>query len=199
MESVNTILDYWFGADSTALSISDAKQKLWWGKDDVVDRTITRRFAAITARLARGEHADWLHTPRGQLATIICFDQFPRNMFRGEAAAFAHDPAALKLAKTMVAQGDDQPLPPIFRVFAYLPFEHSETLADQQQSLDLYGALRDGAPAAEYELFANFYEFARKHQAVIAQFNRFPHRNVILDRTSTAAEQEFLLQPGSSF
>jgi len=207
-ETIDSVLEFWFGpgggdAESTvtALAIADAKSALWWSKDATVDAEIAARFTTVMNAAAAGQLSAW-DSPRGQLARIICVDQFPRNIHRDSANAFAHDALALKLAKTCVDRGDDRRLAPIQRVFAYLPFEHSEALADQARSLALYQALADAAPAGDpktRELFATYLDFARRHHAVIARFGRFPHRNKILARPSTAQELAFLEQPDSSF
>ncbi len=118
----------------------------------------------------------------------------PRNLFRGDPQAFATDPQALTLAKQVIAQKFDQDLWPIQRVFLYLPFEHSENLDDQYQSLALFRQLEKNT-----EMGSDFLEYAQRHFDVIQQFGRFPHRNQILGRTSTEAELDFLAQPGSSF
>lgn len=205
-ETAAGVLEFWFGrgggdldAGVAAAEIAAAKTPLWWSKDAQLDAQITARFAATVDAAAAGQLDAWAESPRGILALIICADQFPRNIRRDSPAAFACDPVALRWAKSCVERGDDQLLAPIQRVFAYLPFEHSEALADQQRSLALYQALAAAAPAAERELFDGYLDYARRHHDIIAQFGRFPHRNAVLGRPSTAAESAFLQQPGSAF
>jgi len=135
---------------------------------------------------AAGGLADWLQKPKSCLALVIVLDQFPRNMFRGTARAFAADAAALEAARTIVDRGWDQAFSPDESTFAYLPFEHSESLQDQERSLRLFEGNEN-------------YEWARKHYEVVRRFGRFPHRNAALGRASTPEEVEFLAQPGSSF
>ena len=130
------------------------------------------------------------------LARILLLDQFTRNIFRDTPRAFAGDAQALALAATLVAAGRDKNLAPCQRWFAYLPFEHSESLLDQERAVALFAGLRR---EMQNETFDGAYDYALRHREVITLFGRFPHRNAILGRTSTAEEIEFLKQPGSSF
>lgn len=203
METVDSVLEFWFGPGGgdgiAATDIAAEKTPLWWSKDAQLDRDITARFAATVDAAAAGRLDAWAESPRGLLALIICTDQFPRNIHRDSPAAFACDPVALRWAKSCVDRGDDRRLAPIQRAFAYLPFEHSEDLADQLRSVALYQALADAAPAAEHELFDGYLDYARRHHDIIARFGRFPHRNAVLCRPSNAQESAFLQQPGSAF
>ncbi len=130
------------------------------------------------------------------LARILLLDQFTRNAFRDTPRAFAGDAQALALAESLVAAGRDKNLTPHQRWFAYLPFEHSESLLDQERSVALYSGLRR---EMQNETFDGVYDYALRHREIIARFGRFPHRNAILGRASTAEEIVFLGQPGSSF
>jgi uncharacterized protein (DUF924 family) len=161
----------------------------WFKKSEALDQIITQRFAATYNELRAGVPASWLDKPDGYLAAIIVLDQFPRNMFRGEARSFATDPLALSLAKQAIAKGIDTQLPPTQRWFLYMPFEHSEAEADQARCVDLMATLGNDVAL----------DYALRHKAVIDRFGRFPHRNAILDRATTDEEVEFLKQPGSSF
>ena len=199
LESIDAVLTFWFGNGQTATQIAAEKTALWWSKDPNTDRQIADRFGATSEAAAIGQLADWAKTPRGLLALIICTDQFPRNIHRGTPRAFAYDPTALAFAKTCIDSGAAQQLKPIERTFAYLPFEHSEDLTDQQRSISLYQTLATAAPAAEAELFTGSLDFARRHHEIIQRFGRFPHRNLILGRPSTTAERTFLATPGASF
>ncbi len=200
-EDGERILEFWFGRErtATAAEVAAEKSELWWGKNEHTDREIATRFTAATEAVAAGELASWAESPRGLLALIICADQFPRNIYRNSPKAFACDPIALNFAKLCVDGGAARQLRPIERVFAYLPFEHSEVLAEQQRSLALYEELAESVDAAETELFENYCDYARQHHDIIARFGRFPHRNRILGRPSSAEEVAFLEQPGSSF
>jgi uncharacterized protein (DUF924 family) len=170
------ILDFWFGQD----------RKTWFEKRSEFDDEIRSRFLALYEAAAAGGLAAWRNAPRSCLALVILLDQFPRNMFRGTARAFAADPLALEAARAMLERGWDRALTADERTFAYLPFEHSEALQDQDLSLQLF----EGNP--------NF-EWARKHWEIIRRFGRFPHRNAALGRASTPEEIAFLATPGSGF
>lgn len=198
-QAMQDLLLFWFGRGQTASEVAREKSALWWSKNDDTDQQIIRRFVATHRAATAGELNHWGETPRGLLALIICTDQLPRNMYRHTPAAFADDSLALEFAKRGVQSGAVQQLQPIERVFAYLPFEHSEQLAEQQTSLALYQGLVEDADAETSDLFDNYCEFARKHHQIIQRFGRFPHRNQILARVSTAEEREFLQQPDSSF
>jgi len=198
-ENIDSVLEFWFGRGATATEIAEQKTPLWWSKNEQIDREITERFTATTEAAAAGQLHRWRETPRGLLALIISTDQFPRNIHRGTPRAFACDPIALRLAAACADSGADRHLAPIQRVFAYLPFEHSEQLADQRRSVALYQALAGSAAAAERELFDNYLDYARRHHDIIERFGRFPHRNAILGRPSSGEELAFLEQPGSSF
>jgi uncharacterized protein (DUF924 family) len=185
------VLTFWFGAPD---SPEFGRQRLcWFRKTDDFDALIRDRFGAMHERAARGELAAWADRPLSALALTIVLDQFSRNMFRGEPRAFATDAMALSVARMVVERGFDDALLPAHRWFAYLPFEHAEDLDAQRQSLELFEQLRDDPASATSILYA------AKHYAVIARFGRFPHRNAILGRVSTATELVFLAQPGSSF
>ncbi len=170
------IHSFWFGQD----------RKAWFEKNPAFDETIRSRFLPLYERAIEGQLGDWRSEPKHCLALVILLDQFPRNMFRGTARVFAADPLALDAARTIMDRGWDKALSPDERMFAYLPFEHSEALADQERSLKLF------------EGHANF-EWARRHWEIIRRFGRFPHRNAALGRASTLEEIEFLKQPGSGF
>lgn len=164
----------------------------WFRKSDAFDRLVAEQFGAdIEAALAGTLPAEWAAQP---LAEILLLDQFTRNVFRGQPRAFAGDGRALALAQALVASGADRRLTTIERWFAYLPFEHAESLALQDESVRLFSAL-----AAEDGRLADALDYAERHRDVIRRFGRFPHRNAVLGRTSTAAEQEYLAQPGAGF
>ncbi|MGI9310486.1 MAG: DUF924 family protein [bacterium] len=199
VQTSERVLAFWFGRGDNAIEIAESQSSLWWGKDERVDAEIAATFAATARAVADGGLDHWADSPRGLLALIIATDQLPRNIHRDTPAAFACDATALRLAKHGVASGASQQLRAIERVFAYLPFEHSEALADQQRSVALYQQLADAAAPEEAGLFDNYLDFAHKHHDIIVRFDRFPHRNQILGRESTDAELAFLEQPGSSF
>ena len=199
METVNKLLTFWFG-DIGAQGLPDqAHMQAWWQKSDAFDQTIQQQFGDVYAAAQQGAYDHWLETPEGTLAFIILFDQFSRNLFRDTPAAFAEDARALAVAKAAVAKKVDQALLPIQRVFVYLPFEHSESWDDQQQSLQLFDRLRQEVDSGIQATFDNFYDYAVAHARIIERFARYPHRNAILGRESTVEELAFLNEPNSSF
>lgn len=189
--SPTAVLDFWFGP-SDAASHGKSRPE-WFRKDDAFDAALRERFSMLHADVAAGRMPDWERSVEGVLAQIIVLDQFSRNMFRNTPAAFASDAKALRLARALVGRAADLPLLPVMRWFVYLPFEHSENLADQDEAVRLFRTLPPG-PDADGVI-----EYAEKHRDVIRRFGRFPHRNAILGRTSTAEETAFLQTPGSSF
>jgi uncharacterized protein (DUF924 family) len=182
-------LEFWFGAPP-----GDATRGEWFRKDPAFDALVRQRFGPEVEDALDGGLRAWDVEPPGALARILLLDQFTRNIFRDSARAFAGDVLALEAARALVARGDDRRLTGVQRWFAYLPFEHAEDLAAQQQSLRLFAAL-----AAEHPALADAQAWAVKHHDVIARFGRYPHRNAILGRASTPEELAFLRQPGSSF
>jgi len=186
------VLDFWFGKPGEAYHLQTRPE--WFRKDEAFDALIAQRFGALIDAGLRGELAAWARQPLSALALIVLLDQFTRNTRRGTAGMFAGDVQALATARALVAAGDDRPFAGVQRQFVYLPFEHSEALADQLECLRLFEQLGRDEPA-----LAGLLEWAQKHHDVVARFGRFPHRNAALGRPSTAKEIEFLKQPGSAF
>jgi uncharacterized protein (DUF924 family) len=176
------VLRFWFGEGAEY----GKAHKRWFEKSPAFDAEVRSRFLRVHESLARFN--DWLDSPGACLARIIVLDQFPRNMFRGTPRAFETDGLALAAARHAIAGGYDRDWLRVEKIFAYLPFEHSEALADQQRACELM------RPLGEEQ-----YDYALRHKAIIERFGRFPHRNAILGRASTAEEIEFLQQPGSGF
>jgi uncharacterized protein (DUF924 family) len=178
MSANDDTLRFWF----------DEHPKDWFVKNPAFDAEIRKRFLALHERAAAGRLEHWAQDPRGCLALVILLDQFPRNMFRGEARAFATDAQARMAARAILERAWDKAMTKSEQLFAYLPFEHSEALADQELAC---------------ELMKNFDEkqrqYAERHRDIIRRFGRFPHRNDLLGRENTAAEIEFLRLPGSRF
>lgn len=166
------VLDFWFSA---------GPQK-WFSKDDAFDGAIRERFLPAYEAAAAGRLTDWEATPEGALALVIVLDQFPRNMFRGSPRTFATDALALGVAKQSITQGFDMQLGLPKRNFFYLPFMHSENLADQERCVEL--SRRSGDQ--------NTLKYAELHTDIIRRFGRFPHRNAVLGRATTPEEQAFL-------
>jgi len=193
------VLDFWFGPRGSAVEIAARQGGLWFGKSPDNDRIVAERFGETLATARAGHLDHWKKSPQGRLALVIVFDQFPHHIHRDQPLAFATDTQALELAMDALAEGEDRRLTMIERVFLYLPLEHAESLAMQEQAVVLYDALMRKADKEERDLFASFCDYAIRHRDVVARFGRFPHRNAILGRTSTLEEIEFLKQPGSRF
>ena len=192
MSSVNEILDFWFGTSQE--DTAGIARKVWFTKDPGFDQTIQTRFMADYQQAAAGKLYHWQQSSQGCVALVLLLDQFPRNMFRGSARAFATDTQALSVTQHAIACALNQELPPLQRWFLYIPFMHSENLDHQRQSVELFRQLRD-----EDSETKSAFPYAVRHLEVIERFGRFPHRNKILGRVSTPEETEFLKQPGSSF
>ncbi|MBN9218475.1 MAG: DUF924 family protein [Mesorhizobium sp.] len=177
--------------DRIALSVTkfwrDAGEDAWFEKNDAFDTDFRNRFLDLHYAAARREHDRWSDHAEGSLALMILLDQFPRNCFRGTGHMYATDPLAKHFAQRAVAAGHDLALEPQVRVFLYLPFEHSEDLADQDISVELHTA------RAEFNL-----KYALEHRDIIQRFGRFPHRNRMLGRETTAQEKAFLDEGGFS-
>lgn len=193
------VLDFWFGAAGSATDIAGRQGSLWFGKSAANDARVLELFADTLIAAGAGTLDSWQQSPRTLLALIVVLDQFPHHIHRDQGASFAYDAQSLALTQAMIARGADQALTLIERVFVYLPLEHAESLAAQDQAVAQYTRLLAAALPDERGLFENFLDYARQHQAVVARFGRFPHRNALLGRASSAAEIEFLKEPGSRF
>jgi uncharacterized protein (DUF924 family) len=189
----NKVLDFWF-LPRSAEAYGRARGE-WFRKDDAFDSLIAAEFGEQIEQAVNGGLHEWDEAgPRGTLARIVVLDQFTRNTGRNSPAAFAGDVLALAAARELVDSGMDRELHPVERWFAYLPFEHAEDAAMQEQSVALYTALAEQHPGYDGAL-----DYAHRHRGVIARFGRFPHRNAILGRTSTPEELDYLAQPGAGF
>lgn len=177
--SADKILDFWFRTLS---------EKDWFSQNKEVDSTIMHRFGDLHEQALRGELSHWRHDLKGRLAEIVVLDQFSRNLYRGNAKAFAADTTALVLSQEAIKL-DLSSLTLIERSFVYLPFMHSESLVIHRQAIDLYSE-----PGLEKNL-----AFEHAHMEIIERFGRYPHRNAILGRTSTPQENAYLADGGESF
>jgi uncharacterized protein (DUF924 family) len=189
------VLSFWFGPLDQWGQADQAHVTRWWRKDPAFDAEVRARFGALHQAVLRGEHEDWLATPRGRLAYLLVLDQFSRNMFRDSPRAFAADERALEVALDGIAAGMDRAVGPQERGFFYMPLMHSERLDAQDRCVELMKDwTREPASGGDGSL-----RFAEQHREIIRRFGRFPHRNLVLRRTSTDEEIEFLQKPGSSF
>jgi uncharacterized protein (DUF924 family) len=199
METPDTIHDFWFGTDADDAVVAREQARLWWTKHPETDAHIKARFEAWLAKALNRELDAWDASAAGRLALILLTDQFSRNIYRDTPRAFASDALALAWCKEGLQQHVDAQLRPIERVFFYLPLEHAESLDDQDEAVTRFEALIAELEPQRRAAFEGFLDYARRHREVIARFGRFPHRNRILGRQSTAEELVFLSQPGSSF
>lgn len=178
---ISAVLDFWF---------EDLSSDAWFAKDDAVDAAVAARLRHMHERAAAGEFDGWAETADGALALVLLLDQVPRNLYRNDPQAFATDGKALAVARDAVDRGLDRDLDEKQRSFLYMPFQHCEDLAVQEESLSLFSE-RIGDEKAR--------RFARRHHEIIARFGRFPHRNAVLGRKTTPEEAAFLEEPESSF
>ncbi|WP_324003806.1 DUF924 family protein [Aeromonas hydrophila] len=200
MQPWQPLLTFWFGEETDDVTRAKRQAPLWWGKNSDTDALLASRFGDLAAAAAAGELAHWADSAEGRLALILLLDQLPRNIHRGTPAAFAQDAKARDLCLKGLSLEADLALPPLGRVFFYLPLEHAESREQQARSVTLFeGLAAEQADSPARETFAGFADFARRHQVIVERFGRFPHRNAILGRQDTAEEATFLLQPGSGF
>jgi uncharacterized protein (DUF924 family) len=185
MIAPDDVLDFWFAGDET-------RYRAAWFKQDTVFDTECGRFTDALRAARSGALDQWADTARGMLALIVLLDQFSRNLHRGSPDSFAADTQARALARDAVARGFGKVLHPIERSFVYLPFQHSENLADQDDSVRLFETLR-------LALGDSTVEYAYRHRDLIRRFGRFPHRNAVLGRESTPAELRYLAEQAARF
>ena len=190
-ERARRLLDFWFAPEGDPER--EKHRPIWFKSTPEFDAAVRGNFLADHERAAKGALSAWEAMPDSALALILLLDQVPRNIFRGDPRTYATDGTARAAAERALAQGFDQSLPPVWRAFFYMPFVHSEDLADQRRALALFAALPPD-PERPGERRA-----ARHHHDIIARFGRFPHRNAILGRPSTPEEISFLADPDSSF
>ena len=175
-----SIIKFWF---------TETNSSLWWSRNAEFDKLITDRFSDLHRQACNCELYPWREDPHGRLAEIIILDQFSRNMFRDSPRAFSQDSLALALSQAAIAVGGDDALTPVERSFLYMPFMHSESLKIHEWAEELFR--KNG--------IQNNLDYELKHKEIIERFGRYPHRNQILGRESTAEELEFLKHPGSGF
>ena len=190
------VLHFWFGADA---EVPREKQRLWWKKSLTFDAEIKKTFGCLHAEVAEGRHEFWAENAKGRLALILIFDQFSRHLYRGQARAYAYDKKALDLCLDGIEEGHDQELEGFCRAFYYMPLVHCENASIQEKAVQHLSHYAQTQSLAEKDAMMGFVRSARRHQCVIEQFGRFPHRNVLLGRENNDREKEFLKQPGSSF
>ncbi len=200
---LSQVLEYWLGAEFPDNASVLTRQQLWFTKSETTDEEIRKLFGGLLQEALMGKlDGEALEQPLGMLAVLIVLDQFTRNAYRGTAKSFAGDERALALALKAIDLGwdTDESIPTVARIFMYLPLEHSEDLLMQEHSVVAFEQLHQEAATPELrEFFATTLDYAIRHREVIAQFGRFPHRNAMLGRESTASERDYLSKPGAGF
>ena len=200
---LSQVLEYWLGAEFPDNASALTRKQLWFTKSETTDEEIRKLFGGLLQEALMGKlDGEALEQPLGMLAVLIVLDQFTRNAYRGTAKSFAGDERALALARKAIDLGwdTDESIPTVARIFMYLPLEHSEDLLMQEHSVVAFEQLHQEAATPELrEFFATTLVYAIRHREVIAQFGRFPHRNAMLGRESTASERDYLSKPGAGF
>lgn len=201
---INSIIQYWFGDNE--VDVVEGRDSFWFSGGSEVDQQIKDQFSALVINAKQQKMDDWerwINTAKGSLAVILLLDQFTRNIYRGNAEAFVSDNLARSICLNGLKLGFDQQLTSSERVFYYLPLEHSELIVDQERCVKLFKQLANNTDAkydGQYHKMFSFYEeYAVIHYEIIKNYGRFPHRNALLGRESTAAELNYLSQGGHTF
>lgn len=193
--SYQNVLDYWFAGEP----LGREQMNRWWKKNTLVDEWIKSEFGGLVDRVHSGLYRIWKASPEGLLAAIICLDQFPRNMYRGTSKSFEYDHLALALTQEGLRKEYDELTFDLHKAFFLMPLMHHENLESQFLCVERFKKLAAQATSPYRDYFKGSVEFAIRHQQIIRQFGRFPHRNTIIGRKSTPEEIEFLKMPHSSF
>lgn len=188
------INQFWFGRVEETIIPSEHRARVWFGEDKEIDAEIKQHFKEDLDKAIRGEYDLWRGYPRGELALILLLDQFSRHIFRDTPQAYAQDLKALDISLQGMAKGTDHALSLIERVFYYFPLLHSENLQHQVKAIEAYEILLDLAFDETHIIYESFLRFAQHHYAIIQRFGRFPQRNRILNRASTAEEKVYLAE-----
>ena len=189
---IEAVLTFWFRGRALSAAWIERRMGAWFGEDPGFDHEIERAFKDDVAAASAGQFIHWANAPRGRLALILLLDQFRRNIYRGTAAAFARDQAALALCMAGILDNQDLDLTLIEQVFFYMPLQHAESRQAQTKSVALYSRLAGTVEPACREIFEGIARFAELHARIIRTFGRFPHRNALLGRENTAEEIEYL-------
>ena len=190
---IQRVLDFWFQPGSMDQPTIDSRKDRWFTADAITDALIRTEFGGLVEKASKGQLEDWTATPQGRLALILLLDQFSRNVYRGQARAYAGDARAQALSQRTLDAGEDAQLPRAGRLFVYMPLMHAETLAQQNACVACFERLHAGASGPVKDILANNLQYAILHRDIVARFGRFPHRNAALGRPSTAEETAFLV------
>ena len=192
MTSPEDLLSFWIGDAASSPEIAGSKSKLWFMSSVAADDDLRSKFGELLARAEQGELENWAIALSSSLALVILLDQFSRNIYRGTSRAFANDAAALSISKNIVASNKHKALKPIEQVFLYLPYEHSESVDDQAESVLLFQSLLQDAESEWHPQLEGFMSHAIEHKNIIDEFGRFPHRNKVMGRKNSDAEERYL-------
>jgi uncharacterized protein (DUF924 family) len=199
------ILDFWFGQKPYSAAALSQRMRLWFGDHKApelqpqTDEQVRTRFGGLVQEAAAGALDRWQSSPRRRLALIVLLDQFPRNIYRATPQAFQHDARALALAREGLLVGADAALDPVERIFFYMPLQHAESIEVQRESLAAFGRLAGESPEPLRAIFDSVLDYARLHHAIVQRFGRFPHRNGLLGRDSSAEENAWLAGSAERF
>jgi len=204
MDEARSVRDFWFGKLPLSAEGFSRRMLFWFGDESSAmrqrrDEHIRVRFSALVERARRGELGSWADGPRRRLSLILLLDQFPRNMFRGTARAFATDAQALALTLSGMQSAADAALDVVERIFFYMPLQHAESREVQEESVAAFRRLLEEAPAPLRSTFEGALRSAENHREIIERFGRFPGRNATLERASTPEESKWLKAGGESF
>lgn len=197
VDQARAVLEFWFGAEPWTAARFDERLEFWFGT--TADAAIRERFGELMRRAAEGQLDGWADSPRRRLALILLLDQFPRNVHRGSALAFAQDDKALALTLSGMQVGADAALDPVQRMFFYMPLQHAESTEVQDEAVAAFRRLAAEAPDALRTGFEDALRYAEEHRTIIDRFGRFPHRNRALGRESSADESDYLAKAPDTF
>lgn len=197
MSRSDMIHEFWFGALDDRGQVALEYSRRWFAADPAFDREVRIHFESDVRAAAAGRRVRWQEEPRGALALVLLFDQFPRNIYRGTPRALLFDGHARQCMRQAIARGWDGRLWPVERAFLYMPLQHSEAIAAQDEAVERFTRLAEETDSGERALLDDFLRHAREHREIIRTFGRFPQRNAMLERESTAAERAFLNKGGA--
>jgi uncharacterized protein (DUF924 family) len=198
-ETINEIVQFWLGSALDGPEIAYARRDWWYNGGAAVDDEIRDRFGTIVPRACRRELMDWRETPNGAFALILLLDQFTRNLYRNSPDAYLGDASAFEVVNHAIGNKLDLDLHPVCRIWLYHPFHHAESLEEQERGGVLLQQVRASASSEWHRYIDRSIRGWRRHRDIVARFGRFPHRNAVLGRISTADECAFLAENGENF
>lgn len=198
-KTIDEITTFWLGPALDSPQAAADRRDWWYKGGKPVDDEIRARFGPLVARACEGELSDWPETSNGAFAMILLLDQFTRNLYRGTPDAYLGDARAFEIVKQTIASKLDLALHPVARIWLYHPYHHAESVADQDKGLALLNDILESAPELWHAYIQRSIKGWTRHRNIVARFGRFPHRNRVLDRTSTPEEITFMEEDGETF